>query len=92
MKLGELCIKTAGRDAGNEAIIIDVLDDNFVMIDGNVRRKKCNIKHLESTGKLAKIEKNASTETIKKALVEFGIKISQPAIVKKEKTKKANKK
>ena len=47
IKIGRVCIKIAGRDAGQTAIVIDVIDNNYVLIDGNVRRKKCNIKHLE---------------------------------------------
>ena len=31
-------------------------------VDGNVRRKRCNIKHLEPTEKLIAIQDKASTE------------------------------
>ena len=44
---GRICIKIAGRDAGNICIVIDKIDENYVLIDGNVRRRKCNIAHLE---------------------------------------------
>ena len=46
IEIGRIVIKTAGRDAGREAVIVDILDDNYVLIDGNVRRRKCNILHL----------------------------------------------
>jgi len=59
-EVGKICIKLAGRDAGREAVIIDILDKNFVLIDGNVRRRKCNIIHLEPTGKSIDLKKNAS--------------------------------
>ena len=42
-EVGRICIKIAGRDAGREAIIVDILDGNYVLIDGNVRRKKKRI-------------------------------------------------
>ena len=45
-EIGKTCLKIAGRDAGKLAVIIDVLDETYVMIDGEVRRRKCNIYHL----------------------------------------------
>lgn len=76
IEIGTLCIKTAGRDGNNYCIVIDKIDDNFVLIDGNVRRKKCNINHLEPIKKLD-IKKGASTEAIYKVLEAEGIIIRQ---------------
>lgn len=64
IEIGRLCVKLAGRDAGNDCVIVDVLDDNYVLIDGNVRRRKCNILHLEPTPKKIEIAKNASHEAV----------------------------
>ena len=75
MKIGQLCIKIAGRDGGNYAVIVDNVDDTFVLVDGNVRRKKCNTAHLEPLDKVLKIKKNASTSEVQKALESEGIKI-----------------
>ncbi|MEK6856631.1 MAG: 50S ribosomal protein L14e [Nanoarchaeota archaeon] len=72
---GQIAMKLAGRDSGNICVIIEVIDPNYVLIDGNVRRKKCNIKHLEFLDKVIKIKKNTSTEEIKKELEKLGIKI-----------------
>ena len=69
IEIGRLCVKIAGRDADLKCVIIDVLDDNFVMIDGETRRRKCNILHLEPLKNVIKIKKNAPHEDIKK---EFG--------------------
>lgn len=66
IEIGRICIKLAGRDAGREAVIVDILKDNYVLIDGNVRRRKCNIFHLEPTSKKIDIKKNASHEDVKK--------------------------
>ncbi len=65
IEIGRICIKTAGRDAGREAVIVDILNDKYVLIDGNVRRRKCNILHLEPTGKKIEIKKGASHEEVK---------------------------
>ncbi len=71
--VGRICIKLAGRDAGNEAVIIDILDDKYVLIDGNVRRRKCNILHLEPTSKKIEMRKNASHDDIVKAFKECSL-------------------
>jgi len=60
MEIGRLCVKLAGRDAGRIAVVVDNLEKNFVLIDGNVRRRKCNALHLEPLDEVIKIKKNAS--------------------------------
>lgn len=60
MEIGRLCIKLAGRDAGRVCAVVDHLDGNYVIIDGNVRRRKCNLLHLEPLDELIKIKKGAS--------------------------------
>jgi large subunit ribosomal protein L14e len=73
VEVGRVCIKTLGREAGNTCVIVDVLDKNFVVIDGNVKRRRCNLKHLEATDKTVEIEKGASTEEAKMALDTAGL-------------------
>jgi len=68
IEVGRVCVKIAGRDAGKKAVVIDILDSNYVMIDGEVRRRKCNIEHLEPTKDVVKISKNAPTEEVCKVL------------------------
>jgi len=65
IEIGRLCIKIAGRDANRKCVIVDILDDNLVLIDGNVRRRKCNINHLELLGETIKIKKGASHDIVK---------------------------
>ncbi len=68
IEIGRVCIKLAGRDAGKKCIIVDILDNNFVMIDGDTRRRKCNIIHLEPLLEVVKISKGASHDAVCKAL------------------------
>lgn len=75
-EIGRLCVKLAGRDAKGSCLIVDVLDGNFVLVDGQVRRKKCNIKHLEPLQEVVKIKKNASHTEVVKALDSLGIKVT----------------
>ena len=87
MNIGQLCIKTAGRNAGSYCVIVDKIDDNFVLIDGNVKRKKCNVKHLEPLNKVLKIKKGASTSSVHEAMKKEKLKV----IITKPKTKKTEK-
>ncbi|GBF36060.1 large subunit ribosomal protein L14e [Methanofervidicoccus abyssi] len=73
IEVGRVCIKTMGREAGKICVIVDVIDKNFVLIDGNVKRRRCNIKHIEPTEKKVDIKKGASTEEVKLALDAAGL-------------------
>ena len=73
--IGQLCVKIAGRESGKHCVIVDKIDSNYVLIDGNVRRKKCNINHLELLNKKLDIKKGASTSEIHKAMEKEGIKV-----------------
>ena len=84
IEVGRVVIKLAGRDAGKKGLIVDILDDKFVLIDGETRRRKCNIIHLEPLEQVVKIKKNASHDEVASALKEIGLeaRVSKP----KEKT------
>ncbi|MBW9222486.1 50S ribosomal protein L14e [Methanothermococcus sp. SCGC AD-155-C09] len=73
IEVGRVCIKTLGREAGKTCVIVDIIDKNFVLIDGNVKRRRCNIKHIEPTDKKIDIEKGASTEEVRLALDTVGL-------------------
>ena len=73
IEIGRLCVKIAGRDAGKKALIIDVLDEKFVLIDGETRRRRCNVIHIEPLNQVLKIEKDATHGDVARALKEIGI-------------------
>ena len=73
--IGQLCVKIAGRESGKYCVIVDKIDSNYVLIDGNLRRKKCNINHLELLSKNINIKKGASTSEVHKAMEKEGIKV-----------------
>ncbi len=73
IEIGRIAVKIAGRDAGKKCTIIDILDDKYVLIDGETRRRKVNILHIEPLNQVIKIEKNASHEEVSNALKELGI-------------------
>ncbi len=86
LDIGRVCIKIAGRDAGQKCVIVDVLDGNYVMIEGATRRRKCNMSHLEPTTQTVDVPKNASHEVVAKALNITAKTISTKQKVTKPKT------
>jgi large subunit ribosomal protein L14e len=75
MDIGRVCVKTAGRDAGLKCVIVDKLDDNFVMIDGATRRRKCNLRHLEPTQDMLSLKKGAAHADIAKEFKKLGLEV-----------------
>lgn len=64
-----------GREAGYYCVIVDVIDKNYLLIDGlKVRRRRVNYNHIEPIAEILEIKKGASHEeleaTIKKAKLE----------------------
>jgi len=88
VEIGRLCVKLAGRDAGRDCLIVDTIDSNFVLVDGNTRRKRANINHLELLQQKAEIKKGASHEEVIKALEGLGIKTEKKAAPRMKKETK----
>jgi large subunit ribosomal protein L14e len=83
IEVGRVCMKIAGRDSGNLAVVVEMIDSTYVLIDGNVRRKKCNLRHLEPTKTKLKIKAKASTADVKAAMKKAGLEV----VEKKERTR-----
>jgi len=73
--IGRLCVKIAGRDAGRTCVVVETTGDRFVVVDGDVRRKKVNILHLEPLEQLIELKSNASHEDVKKAFVKMNLPV-----------------
>ena len=89
MEIGQVCVKIAGRDAGLECVIVDVLPGNLVLIDGNTRRRKCNIKHLEPINNFLDVNKNANHDEVVAAMKAAGIRVVEAKKSSKAKSKGA---
>jgi len=74
-QVGRLAVKIAGRDAGRKCIVVESVDDQFVIVDGNVRRKRVNVKHLEPLTETLDIKDKASHEDVKKAFEKAGFAV-----------------
>lgn len=75
--IGRVCVKIAGRDAGKRCVVVDVIDEKNVLVDGETRRRKTNINHLEPTEKVVELEKGVDTDTVRKAVEELGWTITE---------------
>ena len=50
IEVGRVCVKIAGREAGEKCAIVEIIDENFVEVVGEaVKNRRCNIAHLEPT-------------------------------------------
>lgn len=82
MEVGQLCMKIAGRDAGKVCVVVDVVD-NALLIDGQVRRRKCNPRHVEPLNKKIDVKKGASHEDVVAALKKLGVEVPKKVAKKR---------
>ncbi|MHA2131269.1 MAG: 50S ribosomal protein L14e [Candidatus Hodarchaeales archaeon] len=69
--IGRLCVKTLGREAGYYCVIVDIIDKNYLLIDGlKVRRRRVNYKHIEPISDTINIKKGAKHEDVEAAIKE----------------------
>jgi len=67
--IGRLCVKTMGREAGVHCVIVDIIDKNYLLIDGlKVRRRRVNYRHIEPITETIEIKKGASHEQVEAAI------------------------
>jgi len=87
MDIGRICVKIAGRDAGKTCVVVDNLDKNFVLIDGNTRRRKCNVTHLHPLDKVVKIKAKENHKGVLAAMKAEKIKVEEKKKGTKERKK-----
>ncbi|MEM0021675.1 MAG: 50S ribosomal protein L14e [Fervidicoccaceae archaeon] len=78
IEIGRICVKTYGREAGRKCVIVDIIDENFVVVTGpkkltGVRRRRTNVNHVEPLEQKINIEKGASDEDVERALESAGL-------------------
>ena len=69
IEVGRIVVKTRGREAGRKAVVVEIVDNNFVIVTGpksvtGVKRRKVNINHIEPTDKKIDIPKGADDKTV----------------------------
>lgn len=102
MDVGRMCIKIAGREAGKHCVIVKKIDEKFVVVTGpksitQVKRRRCNIHHLEPLMIKIPIKEDTPDEEIIKVYEKeniyekLGIEKPKPMPEKKEKPKEVMK-
>lgn len=76
--IGRLCVKTMGRESGSYCVIVEKMEGRSVIITGpkhlsGVRRRACNVRHLEPLEQMLAIEDGADDKAVEKALEEAGL-------------------
>jgi large subunit ribosomal protein L14e len=80
--IGRLCVKTMGREAARHAVIVDVIDKNYLLIDGlNVKRRRVNYNHIVPLEEKIDIKKGASHEDVEKAIKKAGLEKKMNSMV-----------
>ena len=77
IQVGRICVKRRGREAGHKCVIVDVIDESFVLVTGpkavsGVKRRRANVKHLQPSGDFLPISKGASDEEVLNLLNKTG--------------------
>jgi len=100
IEIGRVCLKIAGRDSGKKCAIVEIVDEKTAIIDGQTRRKKVNVRHLEPTNVKIPIKKGASHSEVAKEFAKLKIEMREtkakkpkprPKKIRKQKTKEAKK-
>jgi large subunit ribosomal protein L14e len=78
IEIGRVCMKTRGREAGKKCVVVDLIEKNFVLVTGpekisGVKRRRCNIAHLEPLSDRIDIDRRADDEEVIKGLEESGL-------------------
>ena len=96
--VGRVCMKISGRESGKYCVVLKKENEAFVLIAGpkiltGVKRRRCNIEHLEPLPYFVEIKENAADEEIITALdkagliTKFDLKRPSAGELKGEKTK-----
>ena len=75
--VGRVCVKVVGREAGSHCVVVEQNEDNYVTVTGpknisGVRRRLCNIRHLEPLETILEISSGADDAAVEKAISDAG--------------------
>jgi len=96
LNVGTVCMKVAGRESGSICTVIKPVDKTFVMVTGprlvtGIKRRRCNIEHLEPTEIKLDIKEDATDEEIIEAykktnvITKFNLKLPSAGEMKGKK-------
>jgi large subunit ribosomal protein L14e len=75
---GRICVKVVGREAGSHCVVVEQNETNYVTVTGpknisGVRRRLCNIRHLEPLKTSLEISEGADDAAVEKAIADAGL-------------------
>jgi len=75
---GRICVKVVGREAGSHCVVVEAKEENYVIVTGpknisGVRRRLCNIRHLEPLETIIEISTGADDAAVEKAIADAGL-------------------
>ncbi len=78
IEIGRVCTKIQGNESGRKCIVVDQIDKNFVLVTGpekisGVKRRRCNVAHLEPSDSKIDVRRRAEDEEIIKILEKSGL-------------------
>lgn len=86
---GRVCMKIAGREAGKQCAVLEVVDSNYVLVEGpEVRRRKTNIAHIEPLAEMIDIKKDVKQQLVERYNIKLPEKKKERAGKKTEKPAK----
>ncbi|TXT58372.1 MAG: 50S ribosomal protein L14e [Promethearchaeota archaeon] len=72
--IGRIVVKTRGREATRYGVIVDIIDKNYLLVDGlKIKRRRVNYKHIIPTEETVDIKKGASHEDLVSAIEDAGL-------------------
>ncbi len=93
LEAGRICLKTAGREAGKYCVVVEHVNDAFVLVTGpksvtGVKRRKCNIFHLQPTPEKFNIEPKSDDSKIEQMWMSSDLVKKLGVTVPEKRTKK----
>lgn len=101
-EVGRVCIKNVGRESGKYCVVLNKENQSFVLVTGpklltGVKRRRCNVNHLQPTEHKLDVKENAADEDVITAFDAAGLtnklELKKPSIaqIKSEKQKEEEK-
>lgn len=76
--IGRVVVIIRGRRAGRKAVVVDIIDENFVLVTGpkeltGVKRRRMNVDHLIPLSIRLPIERGADDKTVLEVIKKQGL-------------------
>ncbi|MGQ4893057.1 MAG: 50S ribosomal protein L14e [Candidatus Njordarchaeia archaeon] len=85
--IGRIVVITRGRRAGKKAVVVDIIDENYVLITGpkelnGVKKRRMNIDHILPLSIKVDINRGASDDEVLEAIRKQGLEETFKEVIK----------